>query len=140
MAGHETAARVPALEAETRRALAELVRCLEAQDAAGLERLFVESVRTITDGGGEYNAVRSPIVGRERSIVFHLRVARRRGPAAAIEFCHVNGLPAVRIRFAESHRGAAPAALLRCELALDGRIREIHWILASRKLTAVRLP
>ena len=32
----------------------------------------------------------------------------------------------------------APRLVLRCEVDADGRIRELHTILAPRKLTAVR--
>ena len=131
--------RVPAtsaLEESTRHALVELVRCLNAQDSRGLERLLAASVTTVTDAGGEYNALRSPLSGRDRVMTFHLRVAQRRGPGSSVDLCTINGTPAVRIEFGDSRRRAAPSAVLRCELDHEGRIRTLHSVLASRKLTA----
>jgi RNA polymerase sigma-70 factor (ECF subfamily) len=126
-----------ARDLETRRALEELLRCLVTQDAAGLEALLTESVRTITDGGGEYNALHAPMIGRPRVAQLHLRVARRRAPGSRIEVRSLNGAPALVIQYASSERRQAPRAVLRCELTPDGRIRELHVVLASRKLTAV---
>jgi RNA polymerase sigma-70 factor (ECF subfamily) len=127
-----------AAEEKTRRALAELVRCLVGQDAAGLAALLTEDARTVTDAGGEFNALRAPLAGRDRVARFLLRVAARRAAGAEIRPCRVNGLPALAIAFRAGRPGAAPRALLRCELAPDGRIRELHWVLASRKLERVR--
>jgi hypothetical protein len=63
-------------------------------------------------------------------------VARRRAPGASTVLGSVNGLPALRIVYADRRPRAAPRALLRCEVERDGRIREIHVVLASRKLRA----
>jgi RNA polymerase sigma-70 factor (ECF subfamily) len=118
------------------RALAELLRCLLAQDAAGVERLLADSVRAVTDAGGEFTALRGPMVGRRGVATLLLRVARRRAPGARIAPCSVNGLPALRIVYGDRRPRAAPRALLRCEVDREGRIREIHVVLASRKLGA----
>jgi RNA polymerase sigma factor (sigma-70 family) len=139
MEGYDSARCVPTepLADAMRKALAELVRCLVTQDADGLTALLCDSVRTITDGGGEYNALHAPLEGRERVALLHLRVARRRAGGARIEIRDLNGLPALVIEYASAERRQAPRTVLRCELAADGRIREIHSVLASRKLTAV---
>jgi RNA polymerase sigma-70 factor (ECF subfamily) len=127
-----------ALQDRTRRALAKLLRCLNAQDASHLERLFAESVRIVTDGGGEFTALHGPLIGRRRTMNLLLRVAQRRGPSAATELRTLNGLPAIRIQYSDGRPKAAPRVVLRAELDADGKIRELHSILASRKLTAVR--
>jgi RNA polymerase sigma-70 factor, ECF subfamily len=127
-----------ALADETRRALANLSEALLRGDAAALEALLTASVRTFTDAGGEFNALRTPLTGRTRVARFHLRVAARRAAGARLEIRTVNGLPALVIEFAESHRGAAPRLVLRCELDGEGRIRELHSIMAPAKLTAIR--
>ena len=64
--------------------------------------------------------------------------ARRRGPGARVSIRSINGLPGLLIEYAAAERKQAPRALLRCELGPDGRIREIHTVLAGRKLTAVQ--
>ena len=104
---------------------------------AGIESLLAEDARTITDAGGEYNALRVPIAGRSKVAVFHLRVTQRRGPAARVALRMVNGLTAVVIEFAESHRRAVPRVVLRCQLDHEGRSREIQSLLAPRKLTGI---
>jgi RNA polymerase sigma-70 factor (ECF subfamily) len=122
------------LSAATSLALGEFLACLRSGDAAGLEKLIAESAVVITDGGGEYNASRVPLRGRERAIRFHIRIAKRRGPYAVPEPCSVNGLPAALVRFHDGKKGAAPVGLLRCDVGTDGLIRAIHWILVPRKI------
>jgi RNA polymerase sigma-70 factor (ECF subfamily) len=128
----------PARQEQTQQALANFLRCLMSQDAAGLEALLAESVRTLTDGGGEFTALPAPLIGRAKAATLHLRVARRRAPGSRIELRVINGLPALVIEYASAVRRQAPRAVLRCELGPDGRIAALHSILASRKLTAIR--
>jgi len=71
-------------------------------------------------------------------LTLHMRVAQRRGTGARVEFRSINGLPAVLIEYASAIKRQAPRVIMRCDLDTDGRIRELHTILASRKLTAVR--
>lgn len=122
------------LQERTRHSLEQFMRCLLERDLDGLEKLLVEDVRTFTDGGGTYTAVPKPLEGRTRIIQLYLSVARRRAEGARFEFREVNGLPALWIEFAQTVRQQAPRVLLRCELNADGRIREIHAILAPSKL------
>lgn len=112
--------------------------CLIEQDVAGVEALLAESVRTITDGGGEYTALHQPMIGRDKVMHLHLRVAKRRGAGARIESRDINGEAAVVIEYAAAESKQAPRAVMRCELDTNGRIVELHTILASRKLTDVR--
>src|SRR5262245_3235401 len=129
----------PELAERTRRSLEELLRCLAAQDVAGVERLLAADVRALTDGGGEFAALPAPLVGRERVARLLLRVARRRAPGARIAIGLANGLPAAAIEYARSIGRQAPRALLRCELDATGAIAELHWVAASRKLAGVRV-
>jgi RNA polymerase sigma-70 factor (ECF subfamily) len=126
------------VSADTQRALQAFVDCLNRQDVRGLEALLTASVRTITDGGGEYTALHAPLTGLDRVIRFHLETARRRGPISRVAMRTVNGLPALVIETTPLRPQMAPRVVLRCEIDADGRIRELHSILASRKLTAVR--
>lgn len=122
---------------QTRRALQAFVDCMLRQDVGGIEALLTASVRTITDGGGEYTALHAPLEGVARVVRFHLETARRRGPISRLEIRTVNGLPALFIETAAIRPQMAPRVILRCEIDADGRIRELHSILATRKLTAV---
>ena len=103
-----------------------------------MEALLADSVRTITDSGGEYTALSKPLAGRAAVIRFHLETARRRGPISRVAMRIVNGLPALVIVTTPLRPQMAPHVVLRCEVDADGRIHELHTILASRKLTAVR--
>lgn len=126
------------LRERTGKALGELLRCLASQDVAAMEMLLAEGVRTITDGGGEFNALHAPMVGIKRVATLHLRVARRRLPGTRTVMRLLNGLPALVIQYGVSERRQAPRTVLRCEVDADGRIIELHAVLATRKLTAVR--
>ncbi len=127
-----------ALTERTRAALEQFVQRLYARDVAGLEALLREDVRTVTDAGGEFNALRGVRSGRVGVLRFHLRVAERRAAGASFEACAVNGLPALAITFASAGPRQAPRVLLRCEVDDAGRIRAIHAVLATRKLRGVR--
>jgi RNA polymerase sigma-70 factor (ECF subfamily) len=137
---HERCRPTAALRERTSAALQQLLGCLLNQDVAGLETLLAESVRTVADGGGEYTALHGPLEGRAKVALLHLRVAQRRAAGSRIEFRSINGLPALVIRYASAARRQAPRAVLRCDVAADGRITVLHAILASRKLTAIRFP
>jgi RNA polymerase sigma-70 factor (ECF subfamily) len=119
-------------------ALQRFLDCMTRQDAAGMEELLTASVRSVTDGGGEYTALRAPLVGVGRVVRFHLETARRRGPISRVELRTVNGLPALVIETTPMRPRMAPRIVLRWEIDGTGRIREIQSILATRKLTAVR--
>jgi RNA polymerase sigma-70 factor (ECF subfamily) len=132
--------RVPtrALREQTQQVLAAFVRSLISQDMATLEALLAEGVRTVTDGGGEYNALRAPLVGRSKVAVFHSRITQRRAQGVSLVPRVINGQPAILVKFAQARPGQVQRLVLRCDLDKEGRIQEIHSILASRKLTAVR--
>jgi RNA polymerase sigma-70 factor, ECF subfamily len=125
------------LQKETQQVLTQFVRCLMDQDVAGIESLLAESVRTITDGGGEFTALHEPMIGRDKVMQLYLSVAKRRAAGARIELRSINGEPAVFIEYAHAEAKQAPRALIRCELDEDGLIVELHTVLATRKLTDV---
>jgi hypothetical protein len=114
------------------------MRCLRDRDVAGLESLLTMSVRLVTDGGGEFNALRRPMIGRAAVMHLLLTVSRRRAPGARVEMRPLNGLPALRIVYATARDRQAPRAVLLCSVDEAGRIERLDAVLATRKLTAVR--
>lgn len=128
----------PDVRERQRSALEKLLSCFIGQDAAGMEELLAEDVRSLTDGGGVYTALRTPLVGRSAVTRFHLETARRRAPISRTELRWINGLPALVVVTRPLRRQMAPRLVLRCEVDAVGRIRELHTILNPRKLTAVR--
>jgi RNA polymerase sigma-70 factor (ECF subfamily) len=128
----------PQVRGRQRAALEKLLLCMINQDAAGMEALLTDDVRSITDGGGRYTALREPLVGRGAVTRFHLETARRRAPISTTELRSINGVAALVVVTRPLRRQMAPRLVLRCEVDADGRIRELHTILDPRKLTAVR--
>lgn len=127
-----------ALAARTRAALEALIQRLLAGDVAGLEALLCADVRTVTDAGGEYTALATPLVGRARVARLYLVAAvNRRDAGTRTEIRLLNGLPAAVITLEQPVRRQAPRTVLRCELDDAGRIRLVHAILAPRKLAAL---
>jgi RNA polymerase sigma-70 factor (ECF subfamily) len=128
----------PELRERHRVALQQFLDCLLAQDARGLEAILAESVHTVTDAAGEYTALATPLVGREKVARLYLVAAmHRREVGMRTEIRLVNGLPAAVITLERPVRRQAPRSMLRCELDESGRIRLVHAVLAPRKLRAL---
>ena len=127
------------LQVQTRQAVERLMDCLTRQDVAGVGALLSENVRTITDSNGEFMAARVPVEGRKKVARFLLKIAQRKGGGDRVMFRMMNALPAVVVESAGLPPGWASRSVLRCDLDRSGRIKELHNILALRKLTGVRL-
>jgi RNA polymerase sigma-70 factor (ECF subfamily) len=128
----------PQARERQRHALERFESCMLQQDAAGMEALLVADVRSLTDAGGRYTALREPLVGRGRVARFHLETARRRAPVSTSEIRWINGAAALVVETRPIRPRMAPRLVLRCEVDAGGLIREIHTVLAPAKLTAVR--
>jgi RNA polymerase sigma-70 factor (ECF subfamily) len=127
-----------AVRERQRAALERLMLCMMRQDAAGMEALLTDDVRSLTDGGGRYTALRKPLAGRAAVARFHLETARRRAPVSSTELRSINGVPALVVVTRPLRPQMAPRLVLRCEVDGAGRIRELHTILNPSKLGAVR--
>jgi RNA polymerase sigma-70 factor (ECF subfamily) len=141
LAGYDLDRCVPdaALRARHQEVLERLHRCLLAQDTSGLEALFTESVRTVTDANGEYTALAQPMTGRARvSRFYQMAALHRQTSDARSEIRIVNGLPALLTVLHAPVRRQAPRSVLRVELDPDGLIHEVQVVLAPSKLGAVR--
>jgi RNA polymerase sigma-70 factor (ECF subfamily) len=127
------------LRARHRAVLERFLECLIAQDARALEALLAEDVETVTDAGGEYTALATPLAGRARVARLYLMAALHRargGTSTGIRL--VNELPAALVVLHGPVRRQAPRSLLRCDLDGEGRIHRIHAVLAPRKLASLR--
>lgn len=94
--GERRASDVP-LEHEV---VASVMEAWRARDVHGLVRLFDDSVRMITDGGGAVVAARRPIVGARR-VARALTAVLGRDPGLALEVADVNGAPGLIVRGAD---------------------------------------
>ncbi len=126
------------LQERTRAALAQFVAALASGDVGAVEALLAESVRAISDGGGEFAAARVPVVGRHRVAVFHVKINQRYAAGGRFAVHMINGLPAIVAAMPAVLPKAAPRIVLRCEIDGAGRITRLYSVLASRKLSAIR--
>jgi RNA polymerase sigma-70 factor (ECF subfamily) len=126
-----------ALQEHTRRILEQFMSGLARQDVTSIEALLVADVRALSDGGGEFAAALKPIVGRDKVLRFFTKLAQKTTQAVRLRMSMVNGLPAFVAEFTQQQPRTAPRFILRCDLAPDGRIKELHVILASEKLTVI---
>ena len=132
-------ARVIPTRAHQQRAAAQLqafLTHLENRDVAALEALLTEDARFVSDGGGEFVSALRPVEGRDRVIRLLFGLLDKGAAGARVSLRMLNGEPAIWAETAASTRGA-PRFATRIELAPDGRIREVHTLLASAKLPAL---
>lgn len=127
------------LQQRTQRALAEFFGALVDQDMAKMESLLSPRVRAVSDGGGQFRAGLHPIAGVDEVVRLFASIMAPRERNPTIEFRMFNGMPAVLVEMPERHDGEAGLFVLRCDLDAQGRIAEFHAILASDKLTGLRL-
>jgi RNA polymerase sigma factor (sigma-70 family) len=133
------------LQEETRRAMERFLHCLFKGDVAGVEALLAEDAQHLGDGGGEFVAARSPVVGRHKVAIFNqkvwltlLRMLELNPGSVRISWRMFNGLPARVLELTEPPQNYAPRIVTTCELDAAGDIKRIFNVLATRKLTAVR--
>jgi RNA polymerase sigma factor (sigma-70 family) len=120
----------------TRDALAQFLQCLERNDVAGVEALLADDVRTLTDGGGEFQAALRPIIGRDKVTRFYFAINPKRGETHAA-FASLNGAPAVLARVPAATGSAAPRFAVTIDLNRDGKIAHIYVVSATPKLGAL---
>jgi RNA polymerase sigma-70 factor (ECF subfamily) len=83
---------------ERARVVAAFQRACEDGDLAGLARALDEDVVLTADGGGVVNAVRRPVVGRDR-VVRTLTAGLRATTGVTFQAVHVNGQPGLVARY-----------------------------------------
>lgn len=140
MEGYDRQRRIPSSEisARTQEALGSLLAALAQRDASRIEGLLADEVRALSDGGGHYAAALNPIEGRDRVLRFLLGISAKHTDAS-FQLRELNGGPAVVIRVESDNERIAPILILRCDLGPDGRISELHSVLAPDKLLGLRL-
>ncbi|MFE8604375.1 sigma-70 family RNA polymerase sigma factor [Archangium violaceum] len=142
MASYDRARCMPtkALQERTREVLVGFLGALASGDVEAAEALLAEPVRALSDGAGEAYAARLPVVGLKRVSLFYRRVQEMRGTPDVVELRMFNGLPAVVAEWRHGPPRLPTRMVIRVELDAEGRIAEVHSVLASRKLTHIPSP
>jgi RNA polymerase sigma-70 factor (ECF subfamily) len=126
------------LQAQTRQVMERFMAYLADHNVAGVESLLAHDVRQLGDGGGEFVAARVPVIGRAKVALFNLRVAEQAATTEVrLSWRMLNGTPALITEYPQAPEQYARRVVTLCELDAEGRIRRIHNVLATRKLTAV---
>jgi RNA polymerase sigma-70 factor (ECF subfamily) len=124
-------------EQATHRALEQFLLYLGARDAAGLERLLAEDVVSLTDGGGEVDAARRPIVGRSKVLRLIIGLAKKSLVKPRFVVRRLNTLPSIIIEDIATRSTAANRYTIHFDVNDRGEIRGLYAVLAPSKLTAV---
>lgn len=127
------------LQSQTRQVMERFLAYLADHNVAAVEALLAADVCQLSDGGGEFIAARTPIIGREKVALFNLRIMQQaRKTDVRLGWRMLNGMPALIAEYPQAPKQYAQRTVMLCELNSNGQIRRIHNILATRKLTAVQ--
>lgn len=141
MSEYDRSRQIPTAELQQRirQTLETFLRLLTSNDVAGIENLLARDVRQLSDGGGEFITARVPVIGREKVALFNLRIARL-AKLTDVQFGWrmLNGLPALVVEYPQAPPQYAKRIVMLCEFDGEGRIKRIHNVSATRKLSAVR--
>jgi RNA polymerase sigma-70 factor (ECF subfamily) len=127
------------MSADTMRRTLELfVSRLAAGDVKGLERMLVDDVVLVSDGGGEINALAEPVYGCAKvlRLVAKLYEAYRTVTSTSIQV--LNGEPAILIARSKVKPGHASFFTMHSELDENSKMRRLHFVFAPSKLTALK--
>jgi RNA polymerase sigma-70 factor (ECF subfamily) len=140
--GHPTAAPRARAKEHTDAALFQFLEALSSGDAARIEGLLASEVKLRSDGGGHFKAALRVVQGPAKVTRFFLKLGAKFGPTSTVTPLTVNGQLAVLIEHEErappavgmKRSGIAPRTLLMLDLDGDGRVRDVHLVLAPEKL------
>src|SRR5262249_58942614 len=88
--------------------------------------------------GGRFDPAGRPTAGGGRGAQFSRRLAGVGVGPARLSVRMLNGLPALAMTLPDSKPGYPPHGIIRIDLDDDGKVRTIHSVLATGKLTAIR--
>lgn len=126
------------LQQQTREVMERFLSCLFNQDVAGAAALLTEDVQGLNDGGGEFISARVPVTGKQKILLFYSNLMKLIPQGSSFAWQDCNGLPALISHFPHTSGSYAPLTVTQCQLDETGRIRQIHIVLASRKLTHLK--
>lgn len=124
---------------KTGRVVAQLVEFLTNRDTEGAAKLLAANVVCISDGGGEFFAARVPVAGRNKVSLFLSKLAEGTASlSSTMRTIELNGLFAVTTDRDNAPEGYARRLATLFQINDDGLIERIYFVLASRKLVALK--
>lgn len=121
----------------TREVLERLLSALAGRDVGQIEALLTEKVTALADGGGQFYAARVPVLGRQKVALLFSRIAPEANEKIDLEFCLLNGRPAVVVERPEAPDGFSRFFTLAIDVDAEGMITHTYTTLAPDKLTDV---
>ncbi|MDH5676784.1 MAG: hypothetical protein OEZ06_32000 [Myxococcales bacterium] len=107
---------------------------LQAGNIDALRQLVADDVLMLNDGGGEFFAARKPLRGFGKVVLFHQKVKRLRTGLGRVALCDFIGGAGLTADVPGDRPRVAARSVGWIELDDAGRIAEIHWVMATRKL------
>jgi len=127
-------ASIPASRARVDSVLRRFVDLLTSGDIDGIEQMLAADVRAVTDGGGEFSALRRPIGGARRVAQLFARLAASRTGDVTVERRAINGLPGAVFEFATAPGRRPPRLLLSVDVDDCESIVNVWVVASSEKL------
>jgi RNA polymerase sigma-70 factor (ECF subfamily) len=140
MRGYEQNRFIPkkSLVEKTGQIVNQLVRFLTNRDTESAARLLAANVVSVSDGGGEFFAAKSPVAGRQKVALFLANLFKlTAGIEAQQRVVELNGLFGVTTDRRNAPEGYAPRIASLFQINDEGLIERIYFVMASRKLTGV---
>ena len=143
MSDYEAKRRPPneALRADVREMLGRMVACIASKDLDAARAVFAADATSLSDGGGLAFTAKKPVKGPDKIAPpprMYMKLSQNASEQARFEVREVNGLPALFIEDPAPKPPNVRRSLLRIELDRDGKVREIHSIVAPPKLARLR--
>jgi hypothetical protein len=118
----------------TEKALARFLALLADGDVSGIERMLTDDVKATTDGGGEFTAALTPIVGAVAVARLFARLAASRDGGVTAAIRSINLFPTAVLDFEESQGRRPRRIALSVDVEASGLIAAVRVIVSSHKL------
>ena len=122
---------------EMRDTLQRFLSRLASGDVQGLQEMLAADVVLITDGGGEINALAEPVYGSDKVLRLIAKLYEANRDVTSTSVRNVNCEPAILVERSQMRPGHASFFTMHCELDEDSRMRQLHFVFAPSKLTAL---
>lgn len=119
--------------------LMRLMAAAAADDADALLACLADDVELKSDGGGEFAAALKPLHGRDNVVRF-LEGLGKKTKMVAATVSRLNAGPVLLLTTTSTIARAADHTAMRVDLDDAGRVREIHIVVAPKKLHGVAFP